>query len=102
MEYTIHTSINCIDSFETPEGEWNCCPNCGLLPKVWEFDNGRSTACGCWNSMYDHFSIEAECIMSVYKHNNNAIDYDSDGLRKNWNHWCETGEILFEKLYNRW
>jgi len=77
---------------------WELCPTCGLFPKIWEFDNGRSTACGCGENQYRHPSIHAESIMSVVKrsHNgNSALDYDSDALRKNWNHWCRTGEELF-------
>lgn len=33
----------CIDAYEEPENpmEWLPCPRCGLLPLVWEFDNGR-------------------------------------------------------------
>jgi hypothetical protein len=30
----------------------------------------------------------------VTRHNGSALDYDSDKLRKNWNHWVETGEEL--------
>lgn len=39
----------CIDAYEEPENpmEWLPCPRCGLRPLVWEFDNGRATACGC-------------------------------------------------------
>ena len=39
----------CIDVYKKPENpmEWLPCPRCGLRPLVWEFDNGRATACGC-------------------------------------------------------
>lgn len=90
-----------IDQYIIPDGdeEWCECPYCGLRPKVWIFDNESSTACGCWENRYDHFSIHSESIMSVYSRTNgkNMIEYDSDDLRKNWNHWCKTGDMLFEK-----
>lgn len=115
MEYKIHTRINCIKAFRYPHEkeydnglEWEECPNCGIKPKIWTFDNGRSTACGCWKSTYNHFSIRAESIMSVHKRTDgkNMTKYDSDDLRKNWNHWCKTGEFLFEhagkRIDGRW
>lgn len=87
--------------------EWLECPNCNLKPLTWEFNNGSSTACGCGENEYRHFSIHTESIMSwVTRHNGSALDYPSDGLRDNWNHWCKTGEIResFEylKLLGRW
>ena len=94
-KYTSHTFILCIDDYITSTGQWDDCPCCRLKPKIWIFDNGRSTACGCWDNKYDHFSVYAESIMSIYKHDGNTLDHDSDGLRKNWNHWCKTGIHLF-------
>ena len=77
---------------------WDECPNCGLKPKIWVFDNGRFTMCGCVGGELGHFSIRAESILSYYKNSGRAFDgYDTDGLRKNWNHWCITGEILFDQ-----
>lgn len=83
----------CTDAYEdTPENEsWEACPCCNLPPKIWEFNNGRSTACGCGNDQYDHFSVRAESIMSVHIRNNGSTtDYDCDHLRKNWNEYCAT------------
>ena len=97
-QYPVHSWIECIDAYKDPIAEYLPCPNCGLKPKVWVFDNGRSTACGCWNSKYDHFSIHAESIMSVIKRSSNGEDctgYDPAALRDNWNHWAQTGGILF-------
>ena len=96
----------CIDAYEFPEDkdEWLSCPVCGLKPKVWTFDNGRSTACGCGENKYNHKSIFAESIMSVIKRSYNGTsckEYDSNELRNNWNHWCLTGEILFEHASKR-
>lgn len=88
----------CIDAYKevkNPEERLNC-SNCELKPLTWEFNNGESTACGCGESRYNHFSIYAESIMSYVKRNDrNALGYDHDALRKNWNHWVETKEELF-------
>lgn len=96
-----HSRYNCIDAYKNAEGDWSACPCCGLRPKVWQFDNGRSTACGCWTNTYDHFSIHAESIMSVLKKTGETTKYDSDELRINWNHWCATGEELFKRASKR-
>lgn len=90
----------CIDVYKKPENpmEWLPCPRCGLRPLVWEFDNGRSTACGCGTDCYSHWSVQAESIMSVINRSDNghsAKEYDIDELKNNWNHWVRTGEILF-------
>lgn len=92
----VHDYYKCIDAYLDCAGDWSNCPVCKLKPKVWEFNNGRSTACGCWKNKYDHFSIRAESITSVYHRTGSTEEYDSDSLRKNWNHWCETGELLFD------
>ena len=101
-EYKINSFYNCIDDYKIPDniGEWQTCPYCKLKPRIWEFDNGRFTVCGCWNDTYQHFIVSAESIMSVVKNSHNGTscaDYDEDELRKNWNHYCETDEILFDK-----
>ena len=109
--YKAHTWIFCIDTFIKPNldrGEWANCPFCRLEPLIWEFNNSRSTACGCWADKYDHFSIHAESICSVHKRTNSKkmTEYRSDDLRTNWNHWCRFREILFEhankRCDNRW
>lgn len=89
----------CIDVYKKPENpmEWLPCPRCGLRPLVWEFDNGRFTACGCGTDCYSHWSVRAESIMSVIKRSDNgksAEVYDIDELKNNWNHWVRTGEIV--------
>ena len=98
-----------ISAYKIPErpSEWKECPNCGLRPIIWEFNNGSSTACGCGENEYRHFSIYTESIMSyINRHNGSALDYDSDKLRKNWNHWVSTGEELEThgslRLVGRW
>jgi hypothetical protein len=97
----------CIDIYEKVKNaqSWEICPNCGLFPKIWEFDNGRVTACGCGKNQYEKFTIFAESVMSVCKNSHNgqsATDYDLDALRKNWNHWAKTGELLFIRGNGRW
>lgn len=100
----------CTDVYEKVKNAqaWELCPNCGLIPKIWEFDNGRQTACRCGKNQYDHFKIMAESICSKIKHSFNGksmADYDSDALRKNWNHWAKTGELLWDndyKVTGRW
>lgn len=95
-EYKVYGFYFHIDDYVEPKGEWDSCPFCCLKPHVWAFDNGRYTACGCWNSKYDGFRIRAESIMSVYRRTDSTEEYDSDALRTNWNHWCKTGEVLFD------
>lgn len=93
----IEGKYKCISAYKIPErdlDEWLSCPNCGLKPLIWVFNNGRSTACGCGRNEYGHFSIRAESIMSyVTRNNGSALEYKSDGLKNNWNHWVLTGEI---------
>lgn len=76
---------------------WLPCPNCGLIPLIWEFNNGRSTACGCGKNEYDHFSIGAESIMSyVKRHGGSALGYYQDELMQNWNLWVKYGTDNFK------
>ena len=99
----IEGKYNCIDAYKIPRNfyEWNFCPNCGLRPLTWEFNNGSSTGCGCGSNRYNHFSIVTESIMShIHRNDGSALHYNGDKLRDNWNHWCETSEELetFEGL----
>lgn len=88
----IEGKYKAIDAYKIPKDpdSWYNCPNCNLKPLVWEFDNGRSTACGCGESIYRHFSIRAESIMDVFRRENSFTNYESDQLRKNWNGWVES------------
>jgi len=97
--YQAHCFYNCIDAYKETETPWTKCPCCGLHPRVWIFDNGRSTSCGCWQDTYNIFSVYAESVMSVHERTDgkNMLLYDPDGLRNNWEHWCETGVLLFER-----
>ena len=103
----IAEEYKCIDAYKKPENPmgWLPCPRCGLRPLVWEFDNGRFTACGCGTDCYSHWSVQAESIMSVIKRSDNgksAEVYDIDELKNNWNHWVRTGEILFTPGNGKW
>ena len=93
----INGKYKCISAYKIPDkvDEWLDCPNCNLKPLVWEYNNGRSTGCGCGKNEYEHFSIVSESIMSwVTRFGGSALNYDSYKLRKNWNHWVKNGEEL--------
>jgi hypothetical protein len=78
---------------------WLCCKDCGLIPLIWEFNNGRSTACGCGDNEYQHHSIQAESIMSwVKRHNGSASGFISEELRMNWNQWVKTGQDCYKQM----
>lgn len=86
--------------------EWLACPNCGLKPLVWEFNNGSYTACGCGKDPYNNFTVRAESIASyinrahLYKSDKCKSWYDeyTEELKNNWNAYCETGDNqAFEK-----
>ncbi|NCC55953.1 MAG: hypothetical protein EOM11_10850 [Erysipelotrichia bacterium] len=98
-------TYNAIDDYvevDNPD-EWLECPECGAKPIIWEYDNGRSTACKCGKNIYDHFSIYAESIMSfITRNNGSVVGYDGNALRDNWNHWCKTKEIIFVPSSERW
>lgn len=90
----------CINAYSIPEKPmmWENCPNCGLRPLIWEFNNGRSTACGCGDNQYDHHSIHAESVMSVVERcGGSAMEYETDELRKNWNQWVKIGKAVTQK-----
>jgi hypothetical protein len=77
---------------------WLPCKDCGLIPLVWEFDNGRRTACGCGKDDYNHHYIGAESIMSyIVRNSGSSLGFNNDELRINWNHWVKTGQDLFKK-----
>lgn len=104
---TPRSLYKCIEAYEEVENprEWLPCPRCGLRPLVWEFNNGRSTACGCGTNRIVHWSVRAESLMSVIKRSDSgqsAMAYDVNELRDNWNHWVRTGEVLFKSDNGRW
>ncbi len=93
----IEGKYKCISAYKIPDkpDEWLPCPNCNLQPLVWEFNNGRSTGCGCGKNEYEHFSIVSESIMShVTRNGGSALNYNSNKLMINWNYWVQYGEEL--------
>lgn len=96
--YPINGIIRCIDDYKIPEDtlEYIPCNRCNFRPKVWTFDNGRFTACGCYNNIYDHFTIQAESCNSIYQRGGDMTDYFKFDLKHNWNHYQLTGEIVYE------
>jgi len=93
----ISEKYKCISAYKIPSKpeDWLDCPNCGLKPLVWEFNNGSSTACGCGENEYDHFSIWTESIMShIQRNNGSVLNYNSNKLMINWNYWVVNGEEL--------
>jgi len=99
----------CCDFYAPVEdsSEWSSCPECGLKPLVWIFDNGRYTACGCGKNEYEHLSIRAESIYAYMDRRDNynhekygkfwTDEYD-DELKENWNTYCET---LNTEVFNK-
>jgi len=82
----------CTDAYSIPKNPmmWEMCTDCGLRPLIWEFDNGRATACGCGTSPYEHHSIHAESVRSVVERcGGSAMEYDLDALMNNWNQWVK-------------
>jgi hypothetical protein len=93
----IEGKYKCISAYKIPDkpDEWLPCPNCNLKPLVWEYNNGRSTGCGCGKNEYEHFSIVSESIMShVTRNGGSALNYNSNKLMINWNYWVQYGEEL--------
>jgi len=93
----INGKYKAISAYKIPTDfmDWLDCPNCGLKPLTWEFNNGSSTACGCGENEYRHFSINTESILSYIKRNDGSmLGYKHNGLKTNWNHWVKTGEDL--------
>ena len=90
----VQGKYKCIGAYKIPNDphEWSPCPNCELRPLIWEYNNGRSTACGCGKNEYNHFSIWSESIMShVSRNAGSALDYNSNKLKTNWNYWANYG-----------
>ena len=92
-----YKAISAYKKVDDPEN-WKPCKDCGLIPLVWSFNNGNSTACGCGENEYRHHSIRAESIMSyVTRNSGSALGYGHRELRDNWNTWVETSEDVFSK-----
>lgn len=95
-DYAPHSYYCCIDAYKQPENEddWHSCPKCGLKPRTWVFDNGEHTACGCWESRYDHFDVQVdETIGQCVRRTGGFAEYDSDAHRRKWNQYCLQGMV---------
>ena len=109
--YRYHNKLDdnrylCTESYKVVDNpqKWELCDICELIPKIWQYDNGRRTACGCGVDIYSHFSISAESVMSVIKRSENGtsvVEYDVNSLRDNWNNWVKYREDLFQNKTTR-
>lgn len=88
-EYATHEDYKEV----SPNENWLACPKCGVIPRVWRFDNGCSVKCLCFHK-YDAGLVRAESINSCYSREKSAMNYNRDTLRRNWNHYIETGEVI--------
>lgn len=91
--YPAHFYYDCEKQYITPKNvkDWKACPKCNLKPKVWTFDNGEFTACGCFENRYKHFSIEAdETIAECVRRTGGFTEYDDNALMKKWNTYCDS------------
>ncbi len=91
--HKVNYNYTCIESYKDVENPklWSNCPCCNLKPRIWAYNNGLKTGCGCGNSIYDHFSVFAESIMSVHKRCGGIVaEYERDNLMVNWNEYCAT------------
>jgi hypothetical protein len=78
------------DFYEIPEEpeKWNPCPECGLRPKIYEFDNGRFAHCICGESRYKHkHEVSAKPIGDYVRETGGFSGFDRDELRRNWNNY---------------
>lgn len=76
---------------EPEDGPWTPCPVCELPPRVWRFDNGQFTVCGCRSDWSDYACrhISAPSIMTYARQNNgNMTNWDRNSLRYSWDAWC--------------
>lgn len=84
-----NAAINAFKPVSQPES-WLSCPKCGVKPRAWEFDNGSYAACLCSEKYArGECDVSSESIGDYYRRLKTAVDYDHDGLRKNWNARCE-------------
>lgn len=93
----------CGDSYSEVQNHklWKECPKCKLKPLIWIFDNGSYTSCGCGKNQYEHLTIQSESVNSKLKRAGSLQGNTESELMENWNHWCDTGEDLFNKEKER-
>jgi len=80
-----------IDAYKPLEddSDWLACPDCGMKPRIWEFDNGRFAKCAC-DHKYDPAPVRAKDTMTHHREfDGDFTNYDHDELRNNWNKYIE-------------
>ena len=78
------------DFYKEPKDkdDWLVCPECGLTPRIWEFDNGRHAHCVCGDSQYKHkHEVSATPIMEYVKKTGGFTGYKKEELKNNWNNY---------------
>ena len=96
--------FHAIDAYKpVPEDEdWKPCPNCEVVPRIWQFNNGEHATCWC-TELYEESQARAESVLSFMKRNNGSLlNYDGDALRKAWNRYVETGETQNQLPEGQW
>lgn len=73
-----------------PDKEWLECTSCGVLPRLWEFNNGSYAKCLCYGR-YDTPPVRNESVLSVYSRTGLTAEYCSDNLRLTWNLFAKDG-----------
>lgn len=77
-------------SVDNPE-EWIPCPTCGLVPRIWVFDNGSHARCVCGEDRYHPTNeVSSEPIGSVVGRTGGFAEYNKDNLRRAWNKYIMT------------
>jgi len=72
-----------------PDG-WQQCPKCGVLPRVWVFDNGNYAKCLCSKDKYGPNQAEApSCIEACFRQKRPYSEYEHM-LRTAWNSRCQS------------
>jgi hypothetical protein len=79
------------DFYKEPEDKdkWLKCPECGLTPRIWVFDNGRFAHCVCGDRYNKKHQVKARPVMYYLKKTGGFKGYDSDELRKKWNRYIK-------------
>ena len=88
---------NSFPDIEPKPEEYNNCPRCGLKPRLWVFDNGKSAGCGC-QPKYSGQYPEAIDINSYYRKFGTLKGYDinKEDLLKSWNYYTERVSDMLE------
>lgn len=70
--------------------KWLPCSECGVTPRIWVFDNGRTAMCVCGTGRYNHkHTVKAKPIGYYVRKTGGFKGYNADALRKNWNKYVK-------------